>query len=291
MLNSFYQLVIDDYTFGVEYTFHTAYVLKKEYVEEEVYGPFTKTTWDQGWPYNSGLDDTSKYLGCMTIATAQFMRYFEEPDVYSIGDVDYHWADMPNRYSNSVLSAFLADLMKRLNITESGLGTMKSALDVLISFGYDVVWRDYNSSALNASLKRQNVAILDGRKSKGAVGHGWVCDGYQYKKYYTDYKLFALDYAAYPDYVYECTSYTREEDYGAGDYYYHMNWGWGGSSNGWFHKEEWRPLNGSTVEDFTYKPTMIMKNCINYVKKNYVHCPDGNVVQLREGRRDTKWRV
>lgn len=243
LLNSFYQLVIDDYTFGVEYTFHTAYVLKKEYMEEEVYGPFTKTRWNQIWPYNSCLDNPDRALGCVTIATAQFMRYFEKPAAYDVGNDRYYWKDMPDYiYSNSnpKLASVLADLRIKLKIDDSGNGYMKDAVSLLNSYGYNVSLQEF-SSALNIFLTRKNIAILCGVTPGEDVGHAWVCDGLHEYRYFTDYKLFALDWEMSPEYSYSCISDSHDEKYGDNLYYYHMNWGWGGLYDGWFYEKEWNP--------------------------------------------------
>ena len=75
------------------------------------------------------------------------------------------------------------------------------------------------------------------------VGHAWICDGLRECKYYTDYKLFALDNEAYPGYSKVCIEYVREQDYGYNLCSYHMNWGWGGTHDGWFYEARWKPTD------------------------------------------------
>lgn len=255
ILQDFYMLVMDDYTFGTEVTYNTAYVLKKEYFEETTYGPYTTTKWNQDAPFNSavfgGLD-----LGCVTVATAQLMRYYEKPSEYMVDGKSYKWKEMPNDTSSPELSVVLADLRKKLKIDNDGGGYINDAVALLNSYGYNVKSQDFSSS-INPFIARGNISIMDGERNEGdkKVGHAWICDGLRECKYYTDYKLFALDNKAYPEYSYICIEYVCEQDYGHNWCSYHMNWGWGGSHDGWFYEARWKPTDN---RNYKYNQGMVV---------------------------------
>lgn len=255
ILQDFYMLVMDDYTFGTEVTYNTAYVLKKEYIEETTYGPYTTTKWSQGNPFNSSVSGRFK-LGCITVATAQLMRYYEKPSEYMVDGKSYKWKDMPNDTSSPELSVILADLRKKLQINDDGLGYTSDAVALLNSYGYNVKFQDFSSS-INTFIARENVAILYGMRLEGEeiIGHDWICDGLREYKCYTDYKLFALDNKAYPGYSYICIEYVREQDYDYNEYSYHMNWGWGGSYDGWFYGTNWKPKDN---RNYKYNQGMVV---------------------------------
>ena len=249
ILQFFYRQVVDDYTFGVEYTLNTAYVLKKHYMEDTLYGPYTVTKWDQIAPYNSALENSDYKLGCVTIAAAQLMRYYEKPNVYNIGGTDYYWQNMPNTTSNQSLSTVLADLRKKLKINAHGGGYIKDAVSLLNSYGYNVKAQDYSSS-MDTFIKRGNISILYGSRLEGKkkIGHAWICDGIHKYRYFDDYKLFALDREAEPEYSYICLESICEEDFISNMQFYHMNWGWGGNLDGWFYNNNWNPSSGINYE-------------------------------------------
>lgn len=251
ILNGFYSLVEEDYTFGDEYErYKTSYVLVKEYSTREHAGPFTRTKWDQGRPYNLMFENPKTPLGCVTISTAQFMCYYESPDPYVLDGISYYWKDMPSNTINEGLPKVLADLKKRLNVSDKGSGKMKNAVSVLNSFGYDVEMRKYDVGLLLRALKSENIAILDGRKSMTSVGHQWICDGFDSWRCFGSYKLFALDNDTYPEFSFECISTSEKEDPTNSAFYLSMNWGWGGTSDGWF--TEWTPQPNETEPKKNY---------------------------------------
>lgn len=202
--------------------------------------PLLKTNWDQGTyynalcPYNSILSKRT-YTGCVATAMAQIMKYWEYPTHGSgfhsyycsfygnqsadFGSAKYDWASMPNSVTSS--NNAVATLMYHCGVSvDMDYGVDGSSAYVISStspvqncseyaykmyFGYvsslqGLERKDYTDGAwknlLKTDLDNSQPVQYAGFGSGG--GHTWVCDGYNSSDYF------------------------------------HMNWGWGGSSNGYF---------------------------------------------------------
>ena len=211
--------------------------------------PLLTTTWDQGWPYNYLCPYANEYgfvTGCVATAMAQAMYYTERQagnnttattaeipayttQTYSIpmesgiaaGSV-LNWSNMIDDYSGNYPDDYSADniiavatLMKYCGWSvqmdygpESGAQTSMVGDALKTYFGYanttQFVSRSFYSYAnwtdlIYNELQQGRPVIYNGQATDG--GHCFVCDGYKYEDN-TD--LF------------------------------HINWGWGGTSNGYF---------------------------------------------------------
>lgn len=215
--------------------------------------PLLTTFWNQDYPYNMYCPEHSQgnhghtYTGCVATAMAQVMNYWEWPkqgkgyvayywgqwDTIRFSETTYDWDNMADRYSiasSQVAKEAVATLMLHagvslnMNYGYDGSGTQTElCVNALKNyFGYrngmvyktrdngvpatdegfehyydnDTIW----TRMLIEELDLSRPLIYSGRPKTGA-GHAWVCDGYRI----TD-----------------------------GVPTFHMNWGWGGSSNGWF---------------------------------------------------------
>jgi hypothetical protein len=205
--------------------------------------PFLKSTWDQGKPYNilcPGGNGSSTRLyptGCVATALSQIMYYHKYPEVgigehqYSFkpesgvgriisanfGETHYDWANMLDDYSkgytdeqaNAVATLMLhCGVAVEMGYTASGSGAygQEACLGIKKFFGYNknarLYTRDYYTAELwmemifkELNLKRP--IYYDG-VSEGGGGHAFIIDGYDK------------------------------------DGFVHVNWGWGGNSNGFF---------------------------------------------------------
>jgi uncharacterized protein YjdB len=210
--------------------------------------PLLKSKWDQDAPYNlytPTYGGEQLVTGCVATAMAQIMYYHKWPVTGSgshtytsrtlnitstadFGATTYRWNDMLDLYGGSYTTAqgqAVATLMFHCgvavemdyNSTSVG-GSAAYSSDVPYAlktyFGYDrgaaYVYRDYTPhSEWVATLKTE---ISSGRPvyysgSGGAGGHAFVCDGYD-----------------------------------ASDKF-HFNWGWSGSSDGYFELSALNPSN------------------------------------------------
>ncbi len=195
--------------------------------------PLITTKWGQGTFYNTdcpadnGGPDGHVYTGCVATAMAQVMKYHNFPEhgtgehsyvhpVYgtlyaNFGETTYGWDNMPNslyNYNDDVaLLMSHCGIGSNMNYSPTGSGTsMEAATHALKNyFNYhysaqlrhkDDVSNDVWISMLKGELDEARPVLYAGYSSYG--GHAFVCDGYN------DANMF------------------------------HFNWGWTGSSDGYF---------------------------------------------------------
>ncbi|MDR0536992.1 MAG: C10 family peptidase [Tannerellaceae bacterium] len=211
--------------------------------------PLVKTRWNQDAPYWNScptIGGKSAYTGCVATAMAQIMYFHKHPaqgtsshsytpaNVGSavsanFGATTYQWDNMLERYSASATSVqqqAVATLMFHCGVavdmdygTEDHGGSGAYSNDVPSAlenyFGYDsgmaYLDRRYYSYSnwvnfVKDELTKHRPVYYSGSGSGG--GHAFVCDGY------------------------------NEEGF------FHFNWGWGGSSDGYF---ELSALNPSSL--------------------------------------------
>lgn len=201
--------------------------------------PLCKTKWNQDAPYNL-LCPTGTYPGCVATAAAQVMKYFNYPKTALGSDAKFkttvsgsstpfeidcegwvfQWDKMLDVYSGTVSKESkeaVAQLMVAIggavdmnygdaSVGGSGAQTIKVGGAAVKYFGYDkgvqYLSRDcYTLSdwenIIYEQLSTVGPVLYDGRTINNE-GHAYVVDGYQ------------------------------------GDGMFHLNWGWGGTSDGYF---------------------------------------------------------
>lgn len=198
--------------------------------------PMTVTRWNQSAPYNNlcPLDNGSRSVtGCVATAMSQVMYYHQWPpkgvgsnsyttttDGLSVSldfaDYTFDWAEMLPVYTSSATAAqntAVAQLMFAAGVsvnmdytsTESGASAMVIPAAMVNHFNYDKGIRyapreffglyDWQDFVYN-QLVNYGPVQYSGQSNDG--GHSFVCDGY------------------------------------SSDGYFHINWGWGGMSDGYF---------------------------------------------------------
>ncbi|MCC8119109.1 MAG: C10 family peptidase [Bacteroidales bacterium] len=233
---------LDDYSRQIAYAAKLG--IQNTEVEEEPWepvGPLCSTLWSQEGPYNLLCPEKDGELcltGCVATAMAQVMKYHEWP-VQGRGTVAYTWErhaddwvnlemdmseavfdwdNMLNTYDNTATEEqqlAVATLMKAcgyaVEMYYGGFDEGSGALSEIEAYAM----REYLDYAPSASLEMRNhysfsqweEMLYDNLREYGPIsfggvgtdwsGHAFVCDGYQ-------------------------------------DGYFHFNWGWGGSMNGFF---------------------------------------------------------
>ena len=186
--------------------------------------------WGQGDPYNRmtpEINGQHTLTGCVATAQAIVMKYYEYPE-RAIGGVssyqgheitydDYDWENMLPDYNGNYTSEqgdAVAKLMwhcganLRMNYGTEASGTSTSLVTLSLRnvFGYSQSvqyveklayrWDDWKNLIIK-ELSEERPVILSGTDSEQG-GHAFVCDGYM------------------------------------SEYTFHINWGWGGSANGYF---------------------------------------------------------
>lgn len=235
--------------------------MEKEDIYGTQYGPYLTTKWDQKAPFNSLLPDPEMPLGCVTIATAQLMRYQRILETYYVSGSQLSWDAMPDTYSNQVLSTFLKDLRARLKIDNNGNGYLSDAASLLSSFPKSprYTYSKYRHYSVIDNLRKGNVVLLSGIKKGEQIGHAWVCDGADDIDYGTEYSVYILDAMKYPvEFDYKLLK--KEKDININQVAnLHMNWGWGGWGDGWFYNDNWTPTAGINTYDFSYNKNMVAR--------------------------------
>lgn len=206
--------------------------------EKQTIAPIMKTEWNQNAPYNNLtplLSGQNCMTGCVATAMAQVMKVHQWPEVHGEGFVSYRWQsqgqqlgvnlakstldwdNMLDTYGDDATDAqkeAVATLMRdcgyatemQYSLTASGTTVVKLPTALYYNFGYDkgmkLLVRDYYGLAdweniVYGELQAGRPVIFTGVSDEQG-GHCFVCDGY------------------------------------SSDRYYHINWGWGGLSDGYF---------------------------------------------------------
>lgn len=210
----------------------------KKFKQKSSVGPLLYVKWNQDWPYNALCpededgDHGHVYVGCVATAMVQAMKYYNYPAsgegskthisfvngfygniTVNFAQQTYDWYAMPNSASAQVNEDlakinFHAGVAVSMTWGPDGSGSQTFRIEDALRdyFKYDnsvnyVKKSNYSETAWKTLLRNQidlgRPMVYSGRPSSGA-GHAWNCDGYQ------------------------------------DDDKFHMNWGWGGSGNGFY---------------------------------------------------------
>ncbi len=202
--------------------------------------PLLSTTWNQGVYYNALCPETASggsgghvWAGCVATAQGQIMKYYNYPDhgvgehsythsVYgeqsaNFGAATYNWSSMPASLSSHNIDIatllYHCGVSVNMNYGPSGSGASgsapKNSLINYFKYSSNMLYTskgNYTEQDWKNLLKSE---IDAGRPmyyvGAGSGGHAFNCDGYQ------------------------------------GDDYFHFNWGWGGSYNGYFYLDDLTP--------------------------------------------------
>lgn len=246
----------EDPSFAEDLPCHTPTVVKTPV------SPLLRTTWDQGTPYNNlcpeYTEGSKSATGCVATAMAQAMYYTEmkagSTTTYTAAEIagytsqtnslsvdavpagtPIYWSNMIEDYRSGYTTSqatAIAQLMLYCGTSvtmdygqSSGSQTYKVCDALKAYFNYEptttmYVQRSFYSynkwiELIYHELKNGRVVVYGGQSSGG--GHEFICDGYQ------------------------------------GEDYFHINWGWSGSSDGYFKLSVLSPkaqgIGGSSSTD------------------------------------------
>lgn len=221
--------------------------------------PLIATKWNQGWPYNMYCPEDPAgpgghvYAGCVATAMGQVLKYWNWPitgtgshtyyaqnygtQSANFGNTTYLWDEMPNsvHLPNPAVATLLYHLGVSVNMMYSPNGSGAYSASVppaLINyFRFDPTTQqktknNYSNAVWEQMLRNELDAArpmyYSGSGSGG--GHAFNCDGYQ------------------------------------GTNYFHFNWGWSGSYDGYYYVSNLNP--GSTFNNYQGAVFNIMP--INY---------------------------
>ncbi|MDR0750233.1 MAG: C10 family peptidase [Tannerellaceae bacterium] len=181
---------------------------------------FLPTNWNQTYPYNSQCPVAScsssyngRYpAGCLIVAVAQILAYYRVPS--SLDWTSILASPMVTGSSSSTVINQVGNLIANIgtslntNYDCGGSSAYLSAAPSVFS-SYGVITNgliSFSLPAIVSSLQNGRLVLIYGETTSG-IGHAWVCDGYK-------------------RHVYSSTEYYD---------YLDMNWGWGGTSNGFYY--------------------------------------------------------
>lgn len=244
--------------------------------------PMVETRWDQGAPYYNNCPEYNEertVTGCVATSMAQVMYYHKKPTaacsaipgyttrtlgiaLSGLPATTFDWNKLKTTYSSGDTSESAVEVAKlmqycgttlQMNYNVAKVGG-SSAYNVSIAealktyFGYDgsvtYCQRQHYSygdwvEMVYGELAQNRPVVLGGQSAGG--GHSFVCDGYD-----------------------------------TGDYF-HINWGWSGSSDGYFRLSLLNPweqgIGGSSTMDgfsFTQDAVIGIKPCAGVSANSYL---------------------
>lgn len=222
-------------------------------VTEFITDNFMKMEWDQDWPYNKycpekGCTDSRlhghAWAGCVAVATAQALAYVGwKPYGYDFGALRGVATITDNSPHADEVARLIYEVAEGCNMEygcDGSSSSLQSARDYLLALGFNKNMADpcftyKKSSSFSNDLMYMAIGLL--RKPVAARGRMKKGDGHMWL--YTGVKgLFSST-----DGVQRIT-------------HLYCNWGWGGSSNGWYSEEDGfnQPRNDYTHEPETARP-------------------------------------
>ncbi len=211
------------------------YSSTRQYVEGHRVSPLLETVWHQGTPFNDQAPKKRGIrapAGCVNIALGQIMVYHKFPHLICQGNWEINW-DAANRVENinPVATQPLDNFNVAILIAEIGINT-KTLYTRNWSFAFpyfaanyfedlqypNVTYhKEYQSTDI-ITMINDSCPVFIASGGNIVSGHAWVVDGY-----------IRMDniYTTYNNGKYHSTSIQP-------DYYVHCNFGWGGTSNGYY---------------------------------------------------------
>lgn len=215
--------------------------------------PICTTKWDQGAPYNDMCPTISgmrSVTGCVATAMAQVLKTYEHPVKCSGGTYSYTWASGGSTLSmNFDEVEFDWDAMAD-SYTESESAPEVAELMKAVGYASQMDYSPYASGAHGSSLAAGLVRNFDFDCTLSHELREWYSLGEWQQKIYD---VIAGGHAIYydganPD---NSAAHAFVVDGYRGDGFFHLNWGWGGMSDGYFRLTALDPsaqgIGGSTA--------------------------------------------
>ncbi len=219
------------------------------FIKEEklnITGPLLTTHWHQGVPYNCvpikrNPNITNKVAGCTPIAIAQICNYHRFP-------VKYKWDNLLAE-DDSGFKQNLYELMGDISdyckaeFKEGKTSVETSMVPVAFQkLGFaNAKLSNVSLSLMSSMIKSRNPFYMRGDNND--VGHAWVCDGYQERRFPGIISVVAirkpiveLGYDSETGYLDISFNYYSKEESAILPDYFHMNMGNGeNGGDGWYH--------------------------------------------------------
>lgn len=205
-------------------------------ITQESIGELLQTKWHQYYPFNE--EASNGFAGCVPIAIAQISYYHKYP-------TKYDWDNIAiSPIYNKALSDLMNDIWDACDASFMVGGTSSDiykAKETFDKFRYNVnIIDNVTNNELSSQIKYGNPIYMQG--DNGVKGHAWVCDGYRCIKDVVistlikkpnDPRFKMVDMSPNGFMIYEANG-LKKKTSEAGEYF-HMNFGWGGGSDGWYY--------------------------------------------------------
>jgi hypothetical protein len=234
--------VLDSYNYQALMDMATAYGYSPEYsiigykdaTNITNVNPKLSTQWHQGSTYNGLCNGCN--AGCTTISLAQIFRYFQYPSTYTYNGYTVNWGNMNGgTYDTQVLIRSIGDMLS-INYNNCSTGANDNNIKNVLNYtGYSYTLANHNATDVKNALVNNKLVSMGGYTNQilgipSGSGHQWVCDGVT--DYYQD-RSFCLDFYSGGSY-YTYIPYNQPGHVLTFYTHFYMNWGWGGSCDGWF---------------------------------------------------------
>ena len=283
-----------------------------------VIGPLVQTQWDQDEPYNnlcpgtgtSGQGSTKAYTGCVATAMAQVMKYWNWPvkgtgshsytplnpntggsqtkygtQSANFGNTTYDWDNMLNKYTSSATSTqktAVATLMYHCGVaTEMMYGDYEWG-------GSGTYTTNYGSWTESDNAQNALYNYFGYKQATGYMRDGYTYEGTKYYDSWTDAawtamvkeeldKSHPIMYGGAGDeggHSFICDGYDTQN-------YFHFNWGWSGSNDGWYKLDNLVPGSGGAGGgSYSFSED---QDVIIGIVPNKPDLPDRNVTWMANG--------
>ncbi|MCS4229285.1 C10 family peptidase [Sphingobacterium sp. BIGb0165] len=244
----------EDYDYEGEIYYETTLVYKERVVEKK--GPLLATKWSQSTPFNDNVrykkcGSGTSPAGCVPVAVGQLMAFWKYPAMLYTDS--YNWSqinlyprelDMVNLAPANVKSQ-VANLMDNLgkkmdsSYACDATGTNSDKVPGLLSASGFLHggMQDYNYNTVVTSINNGQPLFAGGYSSQVKVlgvvvgyegGHAWIIDGYLTTE--TKYNYIAERRSRTDGAIIDRWTGSDISRYD----YHHVNWGWGGSRDGFY---------------------------------------------------------
>ena len=236
-------------------------------------GPLVSVRWGQDWPYNMSCPKTDglpSKAGCVATALAQIFSYYKHPssiiayDTYGMYEQVLDWdsinqhvytedststncSQCVNNEWHNVIGILIERIGREVNMWydyETSIAFSENVASAFADFGYSSdSYQSYNSTVVTNSIRSKKLVYMCGATLNASIGHAWIVDGYRH--------IHALHR--------ECIRpmpqllWTELRRWTTDHYYYHINWGWNGDSNGYFFRDVFNTDSSSDLDTEEYE--------------------------------------
>lgn len=206
---------------------------------EDMVGPLMTTKWNQVLGFNAKCplynpaEIGKNPAGCVAVAMAQIMKFHE------FASANFNWTAMDDNIPTTATCELIADVGQKAKVQygyEESPAYDSNAAEAFRKYGYNATLKNYNAQeVMNEILDYQRPVYMSGVRTGAKTGHAWVSDGAMYKQdnyyYYVEYMR---DDNSYNNLGLTSIEYPTELNMSSLNLKFHMNFGWGGSQDGWF---------------------------------------------------------